>query len=169
LFRSIKELFDNEYGRKVITYLVAPRDSKFFLKDYVKRLEKGDNTETSKKDPEKRREELLDHVKPFFKNFINKEIQNLLYNGPVSILVPFVLEKLGKDGDEIIQKIAEILLEKEYEPTEKNSKAENGAAENAKLHPIEDATVHFVTKKILEIQPKSSLSKIFRPSHLKSK
>ena len=88
-------MFDNDHGRKVITYLVAPRDTKFFIKDYVKRLEKGDNTETSKKDPEKRREELLDHVKAYFKTFLNKEIENLVFNGAAGILVPSILDKLG--------------------------------------------------------------------------
>lgn len=95
MFRSLKELFNNDYGRKVITYLVAPRDSRFFIKDYVKKIEKGDSSETSKKDPEKRRAELFDYAKPFFKEFINKELPNLLYNGEIGILLPSILEKFG--------------------------------------------------------------------------
>lgn len=95
LFRSIKEVFDNEYGRKVMTYLIKPRDSRFYIKDYVKRLEQGDSTETSKKDPEKRKAELFEYSKPFIMEFFKKEIQNLLYNGASGILVPFFIEKLG--------------------------------------------------------------------------
>jgi hypothetical protein len=74
---------------------VAPRDTKFFIKDYLKRLEKGDNTETSKKDPEKRRQELVDHIKPHLKQFLNKEIAGLLFNGAAGILIPSILDKLG--------------------------------------------------------------------------
>jgi hypothetical protein len=75
---------------------VAPRDTKFFIKDYLKRLEKGDNTETSKKDPEKRRQELVDHIKPYLKDFLNKEIANLISNGSAGILIPSILDKLGR-------------------------------------------------------------------------
>ena len=92
----MKELFDNEYGRKVITYLVAPRDSRFFLKDYVKRLGTGDETETSKKDPEIRRKELLTHIMDSLKEYVSKEIASLLYNGAGGILVPDILDHLSK-------------------------------------------------------------------------
>lgn len=145
---SLKQLFENDYGRKVITYLVAARDTKFFIKDYVKKLEKGDNTDTSKKDPEKRREELLEFAKPYFKEFLNKEILTLLPKGSGGIIVPLILEKLGKEGDEIVKKIAAFLLEKPYEPS----------SDDKTIHPIEESTIHFVIKKILE-KEKNSLSK----------
>jgi pumilio family protein 6 len=141
LFRSIKELFDNEYGRKVITYLVTPRDSKFFIKDYVKRLEAGDGSETIKKDAELKRKELFEYSKAHLKDYINKEINNLLYNGASGILIPFILEKLEKDGDEIIKKIANIVLEKEYEQSE---------SADQKQHCIEDSTAHFILKQLLK-------------------
>ena len=95
MFRSIKELFENEYGRKVITYLITPRDSKFFLKDYVKRLEVGDSTDTSKKDSEVRRKELFEYSKAHLKTFLSKEMPDLLYNGAGGILIPLIIEKLG--------------------------------------------------------------------------
>lgn len=95
MFRSTEEIFKSEYGRKVIAYIVAPRDSRFFLKDYVKQIEKGDESETSKKDPEIRRAELFNYSKPFLKEFILKDISSLLYNGGSGILVPVILSKLG--------------------------------------------------------------------------
>ena len=140
----------------MITYLVAPRDTKFFIKDYVKRLEKGDNTETSKKDPEKRRQELVDHIKPYLKEFLNKEIATLVFNGAAGILVPSILDKLGNDGDEIIRKIANVLLKDMYAPGEEQAEKEEV---KASVHPIEDATVHYVLKKILE-KENSSLSRL---------
>ena len=95
MYRSTPELFNNEYGRKVITYLISSRDSQFFIKDYVKRLENGDNSETSKKDPELRRKELLDYSKTHLKAFLKKDIANLLYNGAGGILVPIILDQLS--------------------------------------------------------------------------
>ena len=85
MFQSIKEVIDNDYGRKVITYLLAPRDTRFFIKDYVKQLEEGDKTETSKKDPEIRRKELFEYSKPFLKNMISQEVESLLYNGAIGV------------------------------------------------------------------------------------
>ena len=111
MFRSIGELFANEYGRKVIGYLVVARNTRFFLKDYLKRLEKGDGSETSKKDPEKRRDELFEYSSPFLIEYIRKELKNLLYNGAVGILVPSILEKLGPKANDLIQSIADLILE----------------------------------------------------------
>ena len=78
LFRQLKDLFNNEYGRKVVTYLVAPRDARFFLKDYVRCLEAGDQADTRKKDPELRRKELLDYAKPFLKEFLSEQVVSCL-------------------------------------------------------------------------------------------
>lgn len=122
MFRSLRELFNNEYGRKVIAYIVAPRDSRFFLKDYVKRLEKGDSSETRKKDPEKRQAEIFDYSKPFLIEFVAKEMHQLLYNGGVGILIPFILQKLGKEAKDLIQKCADIILEKSYEERQTEDK-----------------------------------------------
>lgn len=144
MFRSIGDLFGNEYGRKVITYLVVARDTRFFLKDYSKRLEKGDASETSKKDPEKRRAELFDYSSPFLVDYIRKELKSLLYNGAVGILVPSILQRLGAKANELIQAIANLILESPYEP-------EKPATATVKLHLIEDATSHFVIRKILQI------------------
>ena len=98
-------MFENEYGRKVITYLIAPRDTKFFLKDYTKRLEVGDASETTKKDAELKRKELFDYSKTFLKDFLNKEINNVFYNGASGILIPPILEKLGELKKNITFKI----------------------------------------------------------------
>jgi len=123
---------------------VAPRDTRFFIKDYTKRLENGDASETKKKDPELRKKELLDYAKPFLKDFLNKEIANLLFNGAGGVLIPVVLKELGSDGNDIIKKIADQLLKTRYEITEeKNTDAD------AKSHPIEDATVHYICKQVL--------------------
>ena len=79
----------------MLTYLILPRDTKFFLKDYTKRLEIGDNSETSKKDAELKRKELFDYSKTFFKDFLNKEMGSLVFNGASGILIPPIIEKLG--------------------------------------------------------------------------
>jgi hypothetical protein len=158
LFRSIKDLFASEYGRKVVTYLILPRDTKFFLKDYTKRLEVGDSTETSKKNAEIKRKELFDYSKPFLNEFLNKEIANLVYNGAAGILIPPIIEKLESQADGLIQKIADLFLQNRYEIADSLKNAEE-----KKQHIIEDSTSHFVIKQILKLdlerEKKSLLSK----------
>jgi len=125
---------------------VAPRDTRFFIKDYTKRLENGDASETRKKDPELRKKELLDYAKPFLRDFLNKEIASLLFNGAGGVLIPVVLKELGSDGDAIITSIADQLLKTRYEVTEETTAAADKVA--AKSHPIEDATVHYICKQV---------------------
>jgi len=149
LFRSGKELFDNEYSRKVITYLIAPRDTRFFIKDYVKRLETGDGSETKKKDPEIRKKELLDYSKPFLKEFLNKEISSLIFNGAGGVLIPVALKVLEKDSDPLVEAIANVLLEKRFEPSQEMPKDKKETVQVEKPHAIEDATVHYICKQIL--------------------
>lgn len=156
----MKEVFDNEYGRKVITYLVVARDSRFFIKDYIKRLEQGDSTDTSKKDPEKRRAELFDYTKPFLREFLLKETRSALTNGNIGILLPLILDKLGEQANDVMLKIADILLEKPYEPP---TDGQNNATDDQNLHLIEKKATHFIIKKLAHVhenaakQPKSTL------------
>ncbi len=130
----------------MITYILAPRDTRFFLKDYTKRLETGDDKETSKKDPEIRRKELVAYSKSHLKTYITKELSNLLSNGASGILLPEILEKLEQEADDIVRKLADILLDKPFEPSNEQRKD----AEDKNQHLIEEATSHFVIKKIIE-------------------
>lgn len=134
LFRSIDDLFKNDYGRKVLTYLMAPRDRRFFIKDYIKTLEKGDTTTTSKKEPEKRHLELREYSIKYFHNYLLKNIDNLITNGSVGIIVPQILLNENNDSKEILDKLAEFLLSSEY---------------NGQEHIVENATAHFVLKHIV--------------------
>lgn len=76
--------------------MLTPRDTRFFLKALVQRLEAGDATSTSKKDDDVRKRELFAHAKAPLKDFLNKEMRELLYNGATGILVPIIIDKLGR-------------------------------------------------------------------------
>jgi pumilio family protein 6 len=148
LFRSIDELFANDYGRKVLTYLIAPRDTRFFIKTYVKQLEYGDQSETSKKSPDIRRNELCSYSIKFVYDYIHKNLNELLRNGATGILIPEIILKLDdKLCDEILIKLAGLLLNQAYE---KN-----------KEHLIENATAHYIIKHII-VNDKSHSEHAFR-------
>ena len=57
----------------------------------------------------------------------------------------------------MIQKIASLLLQKRYEVDEtlktSNDKSKESSKPEEKQHYIEDATCHYILKKILEIDP----------------
>jgi len=135
LFKSIDTVFENENGRKVLTYLISPRDKRFFIADYIKLLESGDTSETSKKEPEKRQAELRDYSIKFFHDYLNKNITKVVTNGAIGILVPEIIVNDLKNYQEILVKLADFILEKEYDEAE---------------HPIENPTFHYVFKKILD-------------------
>jgi pumilio family protein 6 len=148
LFRSIDDLFANDYGRKVLTYLIAPRDSRFFIKTYVSKLEYGDQSETSKKSPEIRRNELCSYSIKFVYEYVSKNLESLLKNGAAGILIPEIIQKLDqKLLDEILNKLIEILLTHAYE---KN-----------KEHLIENATTHYIIKHIITNDKSSSKNNLF--------
>ncbi len=155
LFRTINELMDNEYGRKIVKYLIAPRDTRFFLKDYNKRLEGGDSSETSKKDKKTRYNELLQYSMKFLEEYLSKNLSKCLLNGPLSVLVPLIINKL-ESPDEIFSKLANLLLSKPYEKCvekkiikkeEKEEEKEKKVEENNE-HLIENSVSHLALKHV---------------------
>lgn len=102
-------------------------------------------SETKKKEPELRKKELLDYSKPFLKEFLNKEIVSLLFNGAGGVLIPVVLKELDTDGDVIIGGIADCLLKTRFESTDDKK-------EGSKTHAIEDPTVHYICKQVFSME-----------------
>ena len=75
----------------MLTYLIAPRDKRFFIADYIKLIESGDNSETSKKEPEKRQQELKEYSIKFFHDYVVKNLTKVLTDGAIGILLPDII------------------------------------------------------------------------------
>ena len=58
MMKSISSVAGDQHGRKVIFYLLTPRDTKHFHPDILSILGSGDNNTTSKKEAGVRRAEL---------------------------------------------------------------------------------------------------------------
>lgn len=43
IFKSLHDIAQNQHGRKVLQYLLCPRDPHFFQPDLVRILKEGDN------------------------------------------------------------------------------------------------------------------------------
>ncbi|KAI4816938.1 hypothetical protein KUCAC02_009238 [Chaenocephalus aceratus] len=61
---SLDEVIGNKYGKKVLLYLLTPRDPAHLLPEIIKVLARGDGNTHSKKDMAVRRKELLEVVSP---------------------------------------------------------------------------------------------------------
>ncbi|KAA8584639.1 hypothetical protein FQN60_008424 [Etheostoma spectabile] len=64
ILSSLDEVIGNKYGKKVLLYLLSPRDPAHLLPEIIKVLEQGDGNTHSKKDMALRRKELLEVVSP---------------------------------------------------------------------------------------------------------
>uniref|UniRef100_A0A8D3C2A1 Pumilio RNA-binding family member 3 n=1 Tax=Scophthalmus maximus TaxID=52904 RepID=A0A8D3C2A1_SCOMX len=64
ILSSLDEVMGNKYGKKVLLYLLSPRDPAHLLPEIIKVLERGDGNAHSKKDAALRRKELLEVVSP---------------------------------------------------------------------------------------------------------
>ena len=155
LFRSIEELLQNDYGRKVVSYLIAPRDKRFFYKDYNKRLEGGDASETSKKEKKIRYDELIQYSIKYLAEYLNKNLEKCLRNGPISVLVPLIINKL-ENSDETFSKLANLLLSTPYAKSEstgdkkkkEEEKGEEKKEESSNEHLIENSVSHLALKHV---------------------
>uniref|UniRef100_A0A1A8RG95 KIAA0020 n=1 Tax=Nothobranchius rachovii TaxID=451742 RepID=A0A1A8RG95_9TELE len=64
ILSSLDEVIGNKYGKKVLLYLLSPRDPAHLLPEIIKLMEQGDGNPNSKKDAATRRQELLEAVSP---------------------------------------------------------------------------------------------------------
>lgn len=64
LLSSLSEVLGNKYGKKVMAYLLTPRDHAHLVPEIIQLLQRGDGNQHSKKDACIRRRELLEAVSP---------------------------------------------------------------------------------------------------------
>ncbi|MEQ2222317.1 Pumilio 3 [Ilyodon furcidens] len=64
ILSTLPEVIGNKRSKKVLLYLLSPRDPAHMLPEIVKELEQGDGNAHSKKDMATRQRELLEAVSP---------------------------------------------------------------------------------------------------------
>lgn len=113
LMAELNELVENENGRKILKYLVSPRNKIFFHPHVLSVLEEGDNNAYTKKPKEKKYKEL--------QNLVAKPLLKLLHENIISWAKDphwtlFVSATLQTFSDETIIPIYEALAEICSEP-----------------------------------------------------
>lgn len=138
---DLLEIASNEYGRRVILYLVARRDTAFFHPELVQNLKQGDVNASSKKAPEIRENELLEAIIEPFLDSITENVTSWLSSSSIA-LVTLAIIKRGQ-GDKLhsaFEAVAEFITN-----DESRIKEEDGEERVA----VEHSGLHMMLKKLL--------------------
>uniref|UniRef100_A0A8C4ZJR8 CPL domain-containing protein n=1 Tax=Gadus morhua TaxID=8049 RepID=A0A8C4ZJR8_GADMO len=94
---AVRRVIKNKYGKKVLLYLLKPRDPDHILPEAIKFLEKGDSNAHSKKEPEIRKKELLEVVSPPLLEYLRDNAVSMVMDKGLSVIVRDIL--LSAAGD----------------------------------------------------------------------
>ncbi|XP_003698411.1 pumilio homolog 3 [Apis florea] len=140
----------NDYGKHVILYLIARRNSHYFAPSIVKYLEQGDNNAISKKPANIREKELLYSISDSLLESVITNISIWMSNSSIAMVTLAILkigigEKLKRAFEAVAIFISDL-----------KSKIKEGDEE---YKPIEHAGLHMMLKKLIqndkELQKKS--------------
>ncbi|XP_071439102.1 pumilio homolog 3 [Hetaerina americana] len=139
LLDDVLNIAKDKYGRRVILYLVAPRDPSYFHPDVVEILKSGDNNTYSKKAADVRRAELLNAVLEPFLESIAKDISQWFSDNSLGMVALAIL-KAGK-GPKLKDAFKFLALHvcKEREIKEKEEA----------VAILEDPGLHLILKKLI--------------------
>uniref|UniRef100_A0A673HJX3 Pumilio homolog 3 n=1 Tax=Sinocyclocheilus rhinocerous TaxID=307959 RepID=A0A673HJX3_9TELE len=87
----ISVIIGNKYGKKVLLYMLSPRDPAHFLPEIIQVLKKGDGNAHSKKDVAIRRTELLEAVSPPLLKYLCENAQSMVMDKACSVAVSDIL------------------------------------------------------------------------------
>eukprot|EP00106_Octopus_bimaculoides_P010492 XP_014777934.1 PREDICTED: pumilio domain-containing protein KIAA0020 homolog isoform X1 [Octopus bimaculoides] len=137
IIKSLKEVATNSYGRKLLLYLLAPRDPLHFHPDVIKIMREGDDNEFSKKDSLIRHSELLTAVsKPLLKHVTENTKELVSDNNSLLFLVSIITHAKG-DKTKAMEAVAEICAET------------MDSSSLGDLHIVEHPAGHITLKKLI--------------------
>ncbi|KAJ6669539.1 hypothetical protein lerEdw1_000087 [Lerista edwardsae] len=136
---SLTSIISNKYGRKVLLYLLSPRDPTYFSPAIIKILQQGDGNAYSKKDVDTRRRELLEAISPAVLNYLNLHAEEMVMDKATCVVVPGILKAAIGDVQPAMKTIAS-LAAKEMVP----------GGIDGELHIAEHPAGHLVLKWLIE-------------------
>lgn len=93
---SFAEIINDSHGKKVLMYLIAPRNTKHLQYDLVQLMKTSDKLNTSKKDSDIRQKELFDYCKTYFIEYFNENILSTLKDGFKGFMLTEMIERLTR-------------------------------------------------------------------------
>lgn len=141
MLKSILDLGKDEWGRKVLLWLVAPGDSKHFHPQFIKELDLGRETSTCKKSKEIRRKEILEGCCKVLLRSISDSADVWLSSRSMGILGLAIL-KAGS-GDELksaFESITKIITDPNWKIT----------VNSEEVAGVDDGGMHMILKKLAQ-------------------
>ncbi|MFT7815318.1 pumilio homolog 3 [Arapaima gigas] len=111
IIASLPEILGNKYGKKVLLYLLSPRDPAHFLPEIIQVLEKGDGNMHSKKDMAVRRRELLEAVSPPLLQHLCDHARDMVMDKACSVTVTDILGGAIGDLQPAMEAVANLATE----------------------------------------------------------
>ncbi|XP_044512979.1 pumilio homolog 3 [Gracilinanus agilis] len=139
IISSLPDIVNNKYGRKVLLYLLSPRDPAHLVPEIIEILQKGDGNAHSKKDSIIRRKELLESISPALLSYMQEHVQKLVTDKSMCVFVVNVLGSAIGDIQPALNTIAK-LATPEMIP----------GGKDGEFHMAEHPAGHLVLKWLLE-------------------
>lgn len=139
IISSLTNIINDKYGRKVLLYLLSPRDPAHIVREIIEVLQKGDGNAHSKKDTEIRRRELLESISPTLLSYLQEHAQEMVLDKSSCVLVPDILGTATGDVQLAMSAIAN-LAAAELHP----------GGKDGELHVAEHPAGHLVLKWLIE-------------------
>ncbi|KAM3846165.1 pumilio homolog 3 [Vipera latastei] len=136
---NLPTVINNKYGRKVVLYLLSPRDPTYFPPAIIKILQQGDGNAHSKKDADVRHHELLEAISPPLLQHLSAHAEEMVMDKAAFIAVTGILKAAVGDVQPAMKAIAS-LAAREMIP----------GGEGGELHIAEHPAGHLVLKWLIE-------------------
>ncbi|XP_078070429.1 pumilio homolog 3 [Mustelus asterias] len=136
---ALPNLINNKYGKKVLVYLLSPRDPAHSVPEIIKLLQQGDGNAHSKKDTKIRQRELLEVISPHLLQYLQENARETVMNKATSVIVADILGCAIGDLQPAINAIVELAAE-DFVP----------GGNNGELHIAEHPAGHLVLKWLIE-------------------
>ncbi|XP_075829888.1 pumilio homolog 3 isoform X1 [Microtus pennsylvanicus] len=139
IISSLPSIVNDKYGRKVLLYLLSPRDPAHTVPEIIELLQKGDGNAHSKKDTAIRRRELLESISPALLNHLQGHAQEVVLDRSACVLVSDILGSATGDVQPAMDAIAS-LAAVQLHP----------GGKDGELHVAEHPAGHLVLKWLIE-------------------
>jgi pumilio family protein 6 len=131
---GLDDITQSVFGRKVLHYLLSPRDRHFFHPDIIGILQQGDSNAHSKKEASVRWSELKDAISPALLAYVAQNAKEMLCDKPSSLLLQSVLENATGELNEAMEAVAMVA----------------GEEFDSQSHVVCDPCGHLALKKLIQ-------------------
>lgn len=139
MLKKLDEVAQDQYGRKVLLYLLCPRDPHHFHPDIVRVLQEGDQSLTSKKAKAVRYKELLEHVSAPLLQYIVEHISSLVVNNNMLLLLLAIITNAKGDPSAAMETFARVAALPFHAGNTKGG-----------LHILENPAGHMTIKRLIQ-------------------